>query len=99
MLTRQAVEVSPPPNEGEGIPTRDIQQPVPYDSEDEGKDDQMVSEAICLFAIPMKIIVPKYGAQVEVDTLIDSGCTRCLISWQTVLKLGIRAKKKTCPGP
>lgn len=52
----------------------------------------MVSHAIP-FTIPAKRIAPKTGARTELEVLIDPGCTRCLINLQTVLKLGIRAKR------
>lgn len=55
----------------------------------------MVSEVIWPFTIPAKIMAPKSRIQGNVEALIDSGCTSCLISLQTVLKLGIRVNPLT----
>lgn len=88
-FVHQAIEISPPPNGEEGTPAQGF---TLYDSDNEGKDNPLVSETICRFIIKSKLAVPKTGAQGEVEAIIDTGCTRCLISLPTVLKLGIRMK-------
>lgn len=52
----------------------------------------MVSEAIRPFTNPGKIMKLKSIAQGNVEVIIDLGCTLCLISLQTILKLGIRVR-------
>lgn len=68
-----------------------------YGSNDNGKDNRMVSEAIHPFAIWSKLVVQKTGAQGEVEAIIDMGCTLCLINLPMVLKLGIEMKTMTQP--
>lgn len=92
-FAHQVIEVSPPTS-GElspGAPDTDGLR------HDEGEDNPMVWEAIHPFAILSRIVAPKTGAQREVDTIIDTGCTRCLIKLPTVLKMGIRTKTMTQP--
>lgn len=84
---------SPPPKVNERELQLRHQQPTSYDSKDESKDDLMVNEAICPFAIPTKIMMPNSGVQRELAALINSGCIQCLISLLTVLKLGINTRR------
>lgn len=83
------MEVSSPSSEGERTLTKEELQLNLYDSDSEGKDDSMASGTIIPLPVPMRIIVPKLGTQGEVKALIDSGCIQCLISLQTVQKLGL----------
>lgn len=85
MCHDQAVELPPPTQGGEGAPVENLQLPAPYDSNN--GEDEMVSRPIPPFAIAAKIIVPKTRVQTDLNVLIDYGCTRCLISLPTVLKL------------
>lgn len=85
----QAIEVSSHQQVGERTPAERNQLLTPYDSDDKGENDPMVSQAISPFAIPAKPIVPKTRAQAEIDVLIDSGCTQCLINLLMVIILGI----------
>lgn len=87
-FAHQAVEVSTPPADGEG-------EPATYDTDDKGEDDPMVSEPIRSFAVKAKITAPKTGAQEELQAIINTGCTRCLINLLTVLRLEIWMKKMT----
>lgn len=86
-----AVEISPS-NKEEGTPAEEDHQPVPYESNNEGESDLMVSGAIHPFSIPVTIVAHKLGAQGELEVLIDSGCTRCLMSMLMVLRLEIRLR-------
>ncbi|XP_060539018.1 uncharacterized protein LOC132709560 [Pantherophis guttatus] len=83
--------------ETRGIPDERDQFPEPYDTEDEGEDDPMVSGPVHPFLFPIRLTAPKTGAQETFQALIDSGSTRCLINLPTVLKLGIRAKQLKQP--
>lgn len=65
--------------------------PAQYDSDDEGKNDPMVSQLILPFVFLVKVIVPNTGAQMDLNLLIDPGCTRCIINLPMVVKLGIHA--------
>lgn len=57
----------------------------------------MVSDAIWPFPILSKLVVPLTEKAGEVEAIIDTGGTRCLISLPTVLKLGIRMKTMAQP--
>lgn len=88
-MAHQVGEVSSPSSEGEGTPTEEDQKPAPYESNDEGEEDLMVSGAVCPFSILLRIVVPKTGDQGDLEALIDSGCTHWLMSMPMVLRLGI----------
>lgn len=90
----QAVAVPLPPSGKEE--TQETPQLADYDSND-SKDDPIVSEAICPFVIKSRLVVPKTGDQGEMEIIIDTGCTRCLVSLPTVQKLGIRTKPLANP--
>lgn len=64
-----------------------------YKSDSEGEDNPMVSEPIKPLAIQMEIIASRSGAKTVVKALIDSGCTKCMASLQTVQKLGLWVRK------
>lgn len=55
----------------------------------------MVSGSICPFSILVNIIALKLGVQGELEALIHSGCTHCLISMPMVLRLRIQVRKLT----
>lgn len=63
----QVIKVSSHSSEEEETLAEEDQQPIPYESEDEGESDPMVSGVIQPFSIPVKIIVPKLGAQGEME--------------------------------
>ncbi|KAK9395445.1 retrotransposon-derived protein PEG10 [Crotalus adamanteus] len=68
-----------------------------FDSNDEGENDPMVSQQILPFSLPAKLVIPTSGAQIDLNVLIDSGCTRCIISLAFAMKMGIRAKQLSKP--
>lgn len=89
---------SPLPLSGEEGPlAQEAQLPMVHDRDDNGKNEPMVSEVILPFAIQSRLVVPKTGVQEEVEAIIDRGCTHCLISLPTVLRLEIRTKPLTHP--
>lgn len=70
---------------------------VAYDSKEEAAEDPMLSEPICLFAIPIVLMGPQTGHCVEYNALINSGCICCLISRSVVMKVGIRVRQLANP--
>lgn len=70
---------------------------VAYDNEDNGPEDPMVSEPIHPFIIPVTITGPQSGRPGEYGALIDSGCTRCLISQVVAAELGIQVREMPKP--
>lgn len=81
---------------GEGTSTTSYQ-PAEYDSADDFAEDPMVSQPVCPFAIPSTLTSPQTGHRGEYKALIDSGCTRCLISKDVVANVGIRVRRLTNP--
>lgn len=92
MCHNQAIELPPPTQEGEGALADHLQLPAPYNSDDNGEDNSMVSWPIPPFAIAAKLLVPKTGVQTDLNVLIDLGCSRCLISLPAVLKVEVCTK-------
>lgn len=70
---------------------------VPYDSEDDGPEDPMVSKPIHPFIIPITIVIPQSAQHGRYGALIDSGCTQCLTSQAVVTALGIRVREMAKP--
>ncbi|KAK9395784.1 RTL1: Retrotransposon-like 1 [Crotalus adamanteus] len=60
-------------------------------------EDPMVSEPIAPFAIPITLTSPLMGRSSEYHALIDTGCTRCLISREVVQTVGIRVTRLASP--
>lgn len=73
----QVIEVSSPSSEGTGTLIEEDQQPVLYQSEDEGESNQTVNGAVHPLSISVRIVVLKLGAWGETKALIDSCCTWC----------------------
>lgn len=72
-----------------------------YKSDSEGEDDPIVSGPIIPMTvrikIRIKITVASSGSNGILMTLLDSGCTKFLISPQVVEKLGMRLRKLESP--
>lgn len=63
--------------------------------EDDEEDDPMVSKPVKPFVISVAIRMT--AKRCECKALVDSGCTRCLMSAAMANKLGIRMKQLTNP--
>lgn len=85
-----------PPLEVERTPALETLPAAPSDSSGDSKDDPMVSEAIWPFTIKSGIVVPRTVAQGDIEAIIDTRCTQCLISLPTVQKLGITTMPLVC---
>lgn len=72
-------------------------QPVAYKSEDEPAEDPMVSEPIRPLVIPIVLTGLPTGHHGEYRALLDSVCTRCLITKAVVTEVGIRVKQMASP--
>lgn len=96
-MAAQVIEFSPPESEGEGTPTEEELMMTLYDSDSEGEDNPMVSGPVKPFAAKVDIVASRSGARGVVKALINSGCTRCLISQPTVRNLGLRVRKLKQP--
>lgn len=57
----------------------------------------MISVVINPFTIKTLIVVPETEVQGEVEVVIDTGFTRCLISLPIVKQLGIKMGPLACP--
>lgn len=64
-----------------------------YESDSKREDDPMVNGIIIPMTIWVEIHVPSSGIMEVLTALLDSGCTRCLISLQTLEKLRLRLRK------
>ncbi|XP_039213407.1 uncharacterized protein LOC120314410 [Crotalus tigris] len=71
--------------------------PVDEESDDDPIDDPMVSEPIAPFILPIVLTSPHSGEQWECKALIDTGCTRCLISRELALEHGIHLHRLAQP--
>lgn len=87
------MEISPQSSKGEGTLTHNKPCLVFYKSDSEGKDNLMVNGTIIPMTTQVEILLPFLGVREVLTTLLDSGCTQCLISLQTVEKLGLRLRK------
>ncbi|KAK9401814.1 hypothetical protein NXF25_010170 [Crotalus adamanteus] len=67
------------------------------DSPEDGSTDPMVSEPIRPFVLPIVLTSPVTGVQRACQALIDTGCTRCLISRKVAVESGFRIYKLTQP--
>ncbi|XP_039215403.1 uncharacterized protein LOC120315311 [Crotalus tigris] len=67
------------------------------DSPDDGSTDPMVSEPIRPFVLPIVLTSPATGVRRACQALIDTGCTRCLISRKVAVESGFRIYKLTQP--
>lgn len=83
------MEVSPPSSKGKETPTPVKPSLVFYESDSEGENNLMVNGAIAPFTAQVEIMVPHSETRGDFNTMIDSGCTRYLVSLQTVEKLGL----------
>ncbi|ETE57834.1 hypothetical protein L345_16448, partial [Ophiophagus hannah] len=80
-MSLQVAEVSPHPAEGRATPGNSDQLPDSYDSDNEDKNDPMVSGPVLLFVFPIWLTAPKTGIQGSFQALIDSGCTSEKAIW------------------
>lgn len=64
------------------------------DSDDDGENNPMVSMAVRPFWLPVVLTAWRCWS---CDTLIDSDCTRCLMSLATTAGLGFRVRKLSRP--
>lgn len=70
-VTRQAVEVPPPPTRREE--TLAVETHLGSTNGSSGEEDPMVNEAIHPFSIKSWIVVPETGVQGDVEAIIDTG--------------------------
>lgn len=68
-----------------------------YESDSEGEDEPMVSGTILPMTATVVILMSSSGVRGTLTALLDSGCTRCLLSPQVVEKLGMRLRKLQRP--
>ncbi|KAK9408175.1 hypothetical protein NXF25_006949 [Crotalus adamanteus] len=72
--------------------------PVLQEHEEEGSvEDPMVSEPIVPFTIPITLTSPVTGESKPFQALLDTGCTRCLISKGVVQQMQIRVARLKSP--
>lgn len=64
-----------------------------YKSNSEGEDDPMLSSTIIPMMTRVEILVPTLGVRGALMSLLDLGCTQCLIRLQIVGKVGLRLRK------
>lgn len=96
-MGQQVVEFTPPFIEEEGTLTPTKMGPVVYESESEGEDDLMVSGPIIPMTARVKVMMASLGSKEILLALLDSGCTRFLVSPQLIEKLGMRLRKLKNP--
>lgn len=84
------------PEEGE-VTTVGKYQLMPYDSEDEGLEDPMVSQPIHPFIIPVTIVGSHLGRCGTYGALINSRCTWCLVSQAVATALGLQVGEMAKP--
>lgn len=89
--TQKVVEVSLQSSKGEGTPTHVKPSLVFYEGDSKEEDYPMVSGTIIPIITQVEILVPSSGVRGPLMALLNLGCTRCLISIQTVEKLGLRS--------
>ncbi|KAK9397281.1 hypothetical protein NXF25_020642 [Crotalus adamanteus] len=65
--------------------------------EEEPVEDPMVSEPIVPFTIPITLTSPVTGESMPLSALLDTGCTRCLISKGVVQQMRIRVARLKSP--
>ncbi|KAK9401689.1 hypothetical protein NXF25_010045 [Crotalus adamanteus] len=72
--------------------------PVLHEYEEEGQvEDPMVSEPIVPFNIPVTLTSPVTGEAKSFQALVDTGCTRCLISKEVASQMHIRVTRLKSP--
>ncbi|KAK9412177.1 hypothetical protein NXF25_003352 [Crotalus adamanteus] len=72
--------------------------PVLQEYEEEGPvEDPMVSEPIVPFTIPVTLTSPVTSESMPFQALLDTGCTRCLISKGVVQQMRIRVTRLKSP--
>lgn len=70
---------------------------VLYDSGDNTPEDPMVSGPIHPFIIPVTVMGPQSGRDREYGALINTRCTRCLISRVVAVDLGLQVRELNKP--
>lgn len=60
-------------------------------------DNPLVSGPIAPVTMPIELQLPGTGQKASLRALLDSGCTRCLVSPALVEKLRIRPRRLKCP--
>lgn len=70
---------------------------LPYDSDDEGEQDLMVSATIRPFMVMVSLTALRLGVRGMFEALIDSRCTWCLISLSAVTELEVRTWRLAKP--
>lgn len=68
-----------------------------YDEDVKTSEDPMVSEPIHPFILPITITSTYSGHRRQYNALLDTGCTRCLISEHIVRQTGIRVRPLHTP--
>lgn len=91
----ELVEFHPSPKSGGGTLTPLEKDPGPSNSD--FKDDPLISRLIEPVTLPQELWIPSSGRKVRLKALLDSGCTRCLISPTLVGKLGVHLKRPKNP--
>uniref|UniRef100_A0A2H6N3G1 Uncharacterized protein n=1 Tax=Micrurus carvalhoi TaxID=3147026 RepID=A0A2H6N3G1_9SAUR len=67
------------------------------DVEGDTSDDPMVSKPIQPFILPVTLWKKRTEQGIKVGALIDSGCTRCLVTKAVVDKIGLNLIKLKVP--
>lgn len=91
----EPIEFAPSSSDGKGTPTKRIKTILESDSG--GEDDPIVSGTIIPMTIRVEVTVASSGCKGLLTALLDSGCTRCLVSTGVVEKLEVQLRelKKT----
>lgn len=85
-VAKQVVEVSSPSSEGER--TLIPEKPVFYESDSKEEDDPMATGPISPMTTSVELFVPSSGVRETTTALLDFGCSKCMVSMQTVEKVG-----------
>lgn len=84
----EVIEFSPPSSEGEGTQTKDPR--LTRKSDSSRNDEPLVNGNMKLMIVKVELMVASLGKKGILTTLLDSGCTQCLVSPNLVERLGIR---------
>lgn len=91
----KVVEFRFPPKPGEGTPTPSEDNLGPFDSD--YNDNLLVSRPITPITMPIELLIPSLEKKVALKSLLDSGCTKCLISPNLVGKLWVCLRRLKNP--
>lgn len=84
---KEVIEFTPSSSDGEGTLTKGAETTLESDSR--GENDPLISMTIILMIVRVELMVGFSEHKGIMTALLDSGCTRCLVSPGMVEKLGM----------